>query len=230
MSKILLDEKEILDYVEDSLSEVSTAPIEVFDDKFHHNTKYEDAISIIENGILSGKEQNKLGLVSDETLELFEDTESHANGSESISLAVVGMTDLNPDEFEYDPFSEKHVDILITGDITARRVSTNYGNEYLADDSILTDKFRAIDTRLLAYIESIRVNSTKEPFDVSINQLLDNYNKLKEVALTLKKKSLNIPLREMSSNTGTGLDIDKLASKPKIKIKIKSSSSTSFRI
>lgn len=219
MSKILLDEKEILDYVETSLTDVITAPIEVVDDKFHHNTRYEDAISIIENGILSGKEQNKLGIVSDEKLELFEDTESHANGSESISLAVVGMTDLHPDEFEYDPFSEKHVDILITGDITARRVSTNYGNEYLSDESILTDKFRAIDTRLLAYIESIRVSSTKEPFDVSINQLLANYNKLKEVALMLKERSLNIPLREMSSNNGTGLDIDKLASKPKIKIK-----------
>ena len=106
MSKILLDKKEILDYVEDSLTEVITPPIEVYDDKFHHNTRYEDTISIIENGILSGKEQNKLGIVSDETLELFDDTESHANGSESISLAVVGMTDLNPDEFEYDPFSE----------------------------------------------------------------------------------------------------------------------------
>jgi len=228
MSKILLDEKEILDYVEDSLTDVITPPIEVIDDKFHHNTRYEDAISIIENGILSGKEQNKLGIVSDAKLELFEDIESHANGSESISLAVVGMTDLNPDEFEYNPFSEKHVDILITGDITARRVSTNYGNEYLVDASILTDKFRAIDTRLLAYIESIRVSSTREPFDVSINQLLANYNKLKEVAVVLKKRSLNIPLREMSTNAGTGLDIDKLANKPKIKIK--SSNNISYRI
>lgn len=228
MSKILLDKKEILDYVEDSLTEVITPPIEVYDDKFHHNTRYEDTISIIENGILSGKEQNKLGIVSDETLELFDDTESHANGSESISLAVVGMTDLNPDEFEYDPFSEKHVDILITGDIPARRVSTNYGNEYLSDESILTDKFRSIDTRLLAYIESIRVSSTKESFDVSINQLLANYNKLKEVALMLKNRSLDIPLREMSSNNGAGLDIEKLASKPKIKIK--SNNTSNYRI
>lgn len=219
MSKIILEESDILDYVEESISGIIVDPVEIVDDKFHHNTKYEDTVSVIENGILSGKEQNKLGIVSDEKLELFSDIESHANGSESISLAVVGLTDLHPDEFEYDPFSEKNVDILITGDIHARRVSTNYGNEYLTDNCIMTDKFRAIDTRLLAYIETIRVSSTKEPFDVAINQLLENYNRLREVALLLKKKSLDIPLREMSTNECTGLDIERLSNMPKVKIK-----------
>lgn len=227
MGKVILEKNDVLEYVETSINDIITSPIEVIDDKFHHNTRYEDTISIIENGILSGKEQNKLGIVSDETLELFGDTESHVNGTESISLAVVGMTDLNDDELEYDPFSEKQVDILITGDISARRVSTNYGNEFLSDESILTDKFRAIDTRLLAYIELIR-NSNREPFDVAINQLLDNYNMLKEVALTLKKRELSIPLREMSSNNGCGLDVDKLLTKPKVKLKTKSTS-ISFR-
>lgn len=219
MENVVLDKKEILDYVESSINESTYTTIEVVDDKFHHNTKYEDAVSIIENGILSGKEQNKLGIVSDEKLELFSDIESHVNGTDSISLAVVGMTDLNPGELEYDPFSEKHVDILISGEVPARRVSTNYGNEYLTDDSILNDKFRAIDTRLLAYIETIRISSTCDPFDVSINQLLDNYNKLREVALLLKKKSLDIPLREMSSGERIGLDINKLSSLPKVKVK-----------
>ena len=217
MSKILLEETEILDYVEESINDIKVPTIEVVDDKFHHNTRYEDTASIIENGILSGKEQNKIGLVSDEKLELFSDIESHANGSESISLAVVGLTDLNPNEIEYDPFSEKHVDILISGDVKARRNSTNYGNEFLADDCISSDKFRAIDTRLLAYIASIRTNN-RDPFDVAVNQLMDNYNRLREVALLLKKRSLDIPIREMSSNEGTGLDIDRLSNMPKVKV------------
>lgn len=219
MENVILEKKEVLDYVETSIADVISTPIEVIDDKFHHNTRYEDTISIVENGILSGKEQNKIGLISDETLELFDDTESHANGSESISLAVVGMTDLNPDEFEYNPFCEKSVDILITSDISARRVSTNYGNEYLSDESIMNDKFRAIDTRLLAYIAAIRMSTVKEPVDVSITQVLKNYNNLKELANVLKVKSLDIPLREMSTNQGTSIDIDKLSSMPKVKMK-----------
>ena len=219
MENVILEKKEVLDYVETSIADVISTPIEVIDDKFHHNTRYEDTISIVENGILSGKEQNKIGLISDETLELFDDTESHANGSESISLAVVGMTDLNPDEFEYNPFCEKNVDILITSDISARRVSTNYGNEYLSDESIMNDKFRAIDTRLLAYIAAIRMSTVREPVDVSITQVLKNYNNLKELANVLRVKSLDIPLREMSTNQGTSIDIDKLSSMPKVKMK-----------
>ena len=78
--------------------------------------------------------------LDDEMIKTMDDLDSHANGSESISLAVVGLDDLNPDEFEYDPFSEKQVDILITSDIVARRVTTNYGNEFLSDKSIDVDK------------------------------------------------------------------------------------------
>ena len=136
MQKVILEKNDVLEYVETTLNDIISTPIVVFDDMFHHNTRYEDTISIIENGILTGKDQNKMGILSDEKLELFEDIESHANGSESISLAVVGMTDLYPDEFEYDPFCEKSVDILITGDVSARRVSTNYGNEYITDECI----------------------------------------------------------------------------------------------
>ena len=219
MKKIVLEKQEVLNYIEDSINGVIVAPIKVFDDKFHHNTRYEDAISIIENGILSGKEQSKLGIVSDEKLELFEDIESHVNGSESISLAVVGMTDLNPDEFEYNPFSEKYVDILITGSIPARRTSVNYGNEFLTDDCISADKFRAIDTRLLAYIKSIRLGSNIGSNDKAMDQLLSNYNKLRDVALLLKEKALDIPIREMSNNDESGLDIERLSTMPKVKLK-----------
>lgn len=221
MQEILLKGEHVLDYVEDNIVSCLTSEANVEDDKFHHNTKYKDAISVIENGILSPSELNKLGApgFSDEVIKTMDDIDSHANGSESISLAVVGLDDLMPDEFEYDPFSEKQVDILITSDITARRVTTNYGNEYLSDESIDVDKFRAIDTRLLAFVQTIREKTGEEPFNSSVSELLENYNKLRDMAYLIKKIQLDVPLREMSGNEALAIDIDKISNMPKVKIK-----------
>lgn len=221
MEKLLLDERHVLDYVEDNIISCLSERVEVYDDKFHHNTKYKDALSIIKNGILSPSELSKLGIdvYSDEILSMMSDIESHANGSDSISLAVVGLTDLKPDEFEYDPFSEKLVDFIITSDITARRVTTNYGNEYLTDDSICTDKFKAIDIRLLSFVNSIREERNVESFSSSVNELIENYNKLRDMARLLKDMKLSIPLREMSFYDNTALDIDKMYDMPKVKVK-----------
>ena len=148
-----------------------------------------------------------------------DDIESHANGSDSISLAVVGLEDLHPDELEYDPFSMNQVDILITGEIRARRVSTNYGNEFLTDKSIDVDKFRAIDTRLLAFVQTIRDKVNEESFDSYVSELLHNYNKLRDIAYLLKQKKLDVPLREMSSSESLKINVDKISSMPKVKIK-----------
>lgn len=221
MEKLLIDERHVLDYVEDNIIRCLSERVEVYDDKFHHNTKYKDAISIIKNGILSPSELSKLGVdvYSDEVLSVMSDIESHANGNDSISLAVVGLTDLMPDEFEYDPFSEKLVDFIITSDITARRVTTNYGNEYITDDSICTDKFKAIDIRLLSFVKSIREERNIEAFSSSVNELIENYNKLRDIARLLKDLKLSIPLREMSFYDNTALDIDKMYDMPKVKVK-----------
>lgn len=222
MEKILLKIEHALDFVESSISSCLTNPLIISDDKFHHNTKYKDAISIIRNGILSPSELNKLGIegYTDDVIESMEDIESHANGSEAISLAVVGLEDISPDEFEYDPFSERYVDFLITSDIRARRVSTNYGNEYLSDKSIDTDKFRAIDIRLLSLIQTIRESTNVERDNSSVSELIDNYNKLRDMAKLLRERKLCVPLREMSSNEGVAIDIEKISSMPKVKIKI----------
>lgn len=45
------------------------------------------------------------------------DTESHVNGKNSVSLSVIGLKDLYPNEVEYNPFSPNLVDFLITSDI-----------------------------------------------------------------------------------------------------------------
>ena len=222
MEKILLKSEHALDFVESSINSCLTTPLVVSDDKFHHNTKYKDAVSIIKNGILSPSELNKLGVAgySDDIVQAMSDIESHANGSESISLAVVGLDDISPDEFEYDPFSERYVDFLITSDIRARRVSTNYGNEFLSDISIDTDKFRAIDIRLLSLIQTIRENTNTERTSSSVGELIDNYNKLRDMAKLLRERKLGVPLREMSSEEELAIDIEKISSMPKVKIKI----------
>jgi len=221
MQEIILNSEHVLDYVEGNIEECLGDKAVVEDDKFHHNTKYKDAISVIENGILSPSELNKMGVegFDDEVIKTMDDLDSHANGSESISLAVVGLDDLNPDEFEYDPFSEKQVDILITSDIVARRVTTNYGNEFLSDKSIDVDKFRAIDTRLLSFVQTIREKTGEEAFDSSVRELLDSYNKLRDMAHLIKKIQLDVPLREMSGNDGLEIDVDKISNMPKVKIK-----------
>lgn len=221
MQRIILESEHVLDYVEDNITSCLTGKVIVEDDKFHHNTKYKDAISVIENGILTPSELNKLGIegFDNDTIKAMDDIESHANGSESISLAVVGLQDLHPDEFEYNPFSIKQVDILITSEIRARRISTNYGNEFLSDESIDVDKFRAIDTRLLAFVQTIKDKVNEESFDNSVSELLHNYNKLRDIAYLLKRKKLDVPLREMSGNEALAIDVDKIASMPKVKIK-----------
>lgn len=221
MQRIILESEHILDYVEDNITSCLTGKLVVCDDKFHHNTKYKDVLSVIENGILPLSELNRLGIeeFDNDTIRAMDDIESHANGSESISLAVVGLDDLNPDEFEYDPFSEKQVDILITSEIVARRVTTNYGNEFLSDKSIDVDKFRAIDTRLLAFVQTIRERKDVELIYDSVRELLHNYNRLRDIAYLLKKKKLDVPLREMSGNEELAIDVDKIASMPKVKIK-----------
>ena len=48
MSKVILEKNDVLEYVETTLNDIISTPIEVFDDMFHHNTRYEDTISIIE--------------------------------------------------------------------------------------------------------------------------------------------------------------------------------------
>lgn len=124
---------------------------------YHHNVSYSDTPSVIKNGVLSLREQNKRGITnySEEKIKVLDDTESHINGIDGISLSVVGLNDLMKDEEEYNPFNSRCVDIVISKDIKAYRNSSHYGNEYIADRIILPDKFKAIDIRLLLYIQEL---------------------------------------------------------------------------
>ena len=71
---------------------------------------------------------------------------------------------------------------------------------------------------MLKLASEIKDNQRRNNSD-SIRTLIDKYNQLKNIAITLKTMKLNIPVREMSNNNNYGLDIDKLSKTPKLVLK-----------
>jgi hypothetical protein len=53
----------------------------------------------------------------------------------------------------------------------------------------------------------------------SIKILIQRYNCIRNIAISLRQEGLNIPLREMSYNNCSSLDIDMVASSPKLVLK-----------
>lgn len=216
METISLETKYIKEYINDTINDSSLSPSIVNYAKFHHNTNYCDAPLICKHGILTMMDLNKLGIknFSDSFLHLMDDIESHANGNDGVSLSIVGLTDIYPNEDEYNPFMPFFVDFLVSDEVKAGRCSTHYGNEFVSRTSIGVDKLRSVDIRLLELISSIKPDNTK-----SIKDVIEKYNHLKEIALAIKEMQLDIPLREMSSRNNTSIDIDKISKQPKLILK-----------
>lgn len=211
MECVLIEEKYIKEYIVSKLNEIKNDNIDVIDARYHHNTDYADTPSIIKYGILSLESINNLRIreYSKNLLSTMDDTSSHINGKNGISLAVVGLTDLYKDEFEYDPFDISRVDLLVTSELKASRNSTNYGNEFISYSDINPNMIKSIDIRMLEYLKNIKY----------INELIKKYNYLREIAIELKRNSLDIPIREMSTKNNILLDKDKLIAEPVLKLK-----------
>lgn len=209
---IILDEKDILEYIKSILIESRIKYIDI-SDRYHHNTNYSSCESVIKNGILTINDLNKHGITnySEDFLRKMDDITSHVNGIDGVSLSVVGLTDLNKKEEEYNPFLSNQVDIIVSSDIKAIRRTQNYGNEFVYLKSIPPKMFRTIDIRLFKYIEKIENGK-------SINQLISYYNCLNDIAMSIKETQLDIPLREMSDEKFC-LDIDKLLKSKQIVLK-----------
>lgn len=216
MNTILLDNYYVLDYIKKEINDSKCGIKTVKYADYHHNTKYKNVPLICSNGLLAIKELHNKGLknYSLDLLKQKSDIESHVNGDDAISLSMVGLDDLYPDEFEYNPHSPFMVDILISSFINASRNSTHYGNEFLSYESIKPDKLKSIDIRLLKLISLIDKNTYSNI--ISLSDIIDNYNYLIDISLAIKKCKLDIPLREMSYQDDSLLDIDKLSSLPKI--------------
>lgn len=218
MKKILLEERYILEYIKDMINDFKYCQAQIGNAKYHHNSSYEWAPSICRYGILTIEDISKLNLriFSEKYMKVAGDIESHANGTEAVSLSIVGMTDLYPDEFEYDPINPYRVDFLVSSDIKTDRFTVNYGNEFLSHSSIAVDKLRAVDIRMLNLIKMFEENVKR--YGLKKDELIKNYNKLIEIAMVMEHANLNIPLREMSYEDGDLLDICKLSKTPGIKV------------
>ena len=217
MKTVLLEEKYILEYINDTVSDTRLSGEIIKDAKYHHNTSYKDAQSICKYGILNFLDLNKYGIRKDSTefLNIMDDTESHVNGNSCVSLAVVGLTDLYPNEQEYDPFSPSLVDFLVDSSIKTSRTSIHYGNEFLCYHSINKEFLRSLDIRFLKLLK------LKKPYinDNFITTIIQKYNYLRYIAMEIKKQNLNFPIREMSESTIFDLDLDKLISHPQLVLK-----------
>lgn len=220
MSDIKLDRSDVVDYVKNTLDNSKTNFDHVTDAKYHHNTKYCDASSVIRFGILTMSELNILKLRHDspESLKIMNDTLSQVNGLNGVSLAVTGLDDLYPDEDEFDPFLSDAVDFRIADTLSPRpgRDSTKYGNEFIYRGIIKPEEFRAIDIRILEYIEQLE-NNVSNMGSRSIEELKNNYNNLLDMLKVLKDANLDIPVRETFG--GFSIDKEKMSECPRIVIK-----------
>ena len=218
MSKsIIIEEKFVLDYITQEITDLFRQPVSVNDANYHHNTSYDNASSIIRNGILPISELNSKGIISisDDMLKRMDDVTSHPNGINGVSLAVVGLKDLYSGEMEYNPKDMNSVDFLVTDSIAARRNSTNYGNEFICFDHIQPSQLRSVDIRILKFLDYCKKSSKQS----NIQKLIMMYNCLQDTSNSIKENRLDIPLREMSQESNICLDIDQIAKIQKIVLK-----------
>lgn len=217
MKTVFLEKEKIKDYICDCINSAKVERKEIENAKYHHSTSYKNAISICKYGILTLNDMNIIGIRNDskEFLKIMDDTDSHVNGKNCISLSIVGLKDIYPNEEEYDPFTPNNVDFIISDEINASRISTNYGNEYLSFSSISKDNLKSVDVRLLELIYQNKLFMN----NLSIEAIIQKYNNLKEIALELKRQQLQIPIREMSGSNILELNVQKIVDLPKIKLK-----------
>ncbi len=217
MSKIEVvnyDVDKIYEFVRDNVYSCRTAFTKVSNARFHHNIDYKHVPSAVKHGILSYYYQKKVienrELTPDELYRYSDDF--HVNGTSFISLSTldIDMDSIYEDEWLYDYRTSSDADILVSSDVKAFRNATNYANEFLADGIIPTENFRAIDLRLL---EAEGINKGNR-----IQKLINNYNYLRSIAVSLLENKIDIPLRERSIED-FDLDIEKVKMLPELRVK-----------
>ena len=146
--------KDVLKYMYTTISNLMVG-WQTVEYRYHHNSRYDSAVTICQSVIHSLLELNRRGIktYSKDFLELMSDNESHINGNTLISLAVMGLDDIGPDDIEYNPRSIHKVDFLISDQVIARRDPSHYENEFLSDKSIELDMLKSVDIRLLKLIK-----------------------------------------------------------------------------
>lgn len=215
MNEIIIKEKYILEYIRNMLYSCSYAIKNIDDNayQYHHNTAYEYAPSIIKYGILSIEELNSLGIrsYSKDYLKFIDDIESHVNGKDGISLSVTGLTDLYKDEDEYDPCQSNIVDFLVDENIKTVRNTTHYGNEFISENKISSDKIVSADIRIINYINNLSEKDGKAIFSV-----INKYNQIIMMSKEILRHNRDMQMREMSEGVNRKIDVEKMSEMPRL--------------
>lgn len=215
MNEIIIKEKYILEYIRNMLYACSYAIKNIDDNayQYHHNTAYEYAPSIIKYGILSIEELNSLGIrsYSKDYLKFIDDIESHVNGKDGISLSVTGLTDLYKDEDEFDPCQSNIVDFLVDENIKTVRNTTHYGNEFISENKISSDKIVSADIRIINYINNLSEKDGKAIFSV-----INKYNQIIMMSKEILRHNRDMQMREMSEGVNRKIDVEKMSEMPRL--------------
>lgn len=215
MNEVIIKEKYILEYIRNMLYACSYAIKNIDDNayQYHHNTAYEYAPSIIKYGILSIEELNSLGIrsYSKDYLKFIDDIESHVNGKDGISLSVTGLTDLYKDEDEFDPCQSNIVDFLVDENIKTVRNTTHYGNEFISENKISSDKIVSADIRIINYINNLSEKDGKTIFSV-----INKYNQIIMMSKEILRHNRNMQMREMSEGVNRKIDVEKMSEMPRL--------------
>ena len=216
MNEKIIREKYALEYIRDILSTYSYALKNVDNAKYHHNAPYKDAPLIIKYGVLSMENINKFGIrsYSEDDLILMDDRESHVNGRNGVSLSIVGLTDLYAGEEEYDPFTTEMIDFLIDNNIRAFRSTIHYGNEFVSEGKITSDKIKSADIRLIKYIQDLLKKGRG-----NIEDAVNKYNNFILMSKEIINSNKDIQIREMSDGFNKTIDTLKISEEPRLILK-----------
>lgn len=207
----LIEEKKVLEYIYDTLSSIKYGQ-ENIDARYHHNSSYKYAPSLVRYGILTLDELNEHGVINlSEDQRKILNAEDHVNGTTGVSLSVVGLDDIWRGEEEYNPLSPKVVDFLVSPESIPVRSTMHYANEFVHNGSIKPSEIQSMDVRLIQLLQN------KDKYsDETVKTIIDKYNNLIEAADFILSVNPGIVVREMSNGESYALDVNKLSRTPKI--------------
>ena len=220
MEDIAIEDKYIFEYVKYSLMYFINSSVDIAYAKYHRCSHYENSVSIIKHGILtiSDLRQLKIKEFSPEALKNFSVTDSHINGIDGVSLAVMGLNDLYENEEEYIPYCINNIDLIIDSRVSANRRTNHYGNEYISHGSISNKMIRAVDIRLFEYINE-RMRHPEIINDIEYYKIIEKYNYIREIAQEIIQLDLDIRIRENSDFSMMNLDLERISTSPKLTLK-----------
>ncbi|MBQ9072196.1 MAG: hypothetical protein IJY25_03460 [Bacilli bacterium] len=186
-----------------SCKETSTP---IVDAEFYHQIKMQRVPQVLKNGLFSKRKIAELEgrELTPHERSLYSD-DGRVNGLDYISLSNMNLdfSKMGEKELYFDPFNTIEANIIVSKDINISRSTHNYFNEYLVKDRISPKQFNAIDTRILKILDFDFHDTEKNKLENRIQLMLEYYNYLRNIAITLKENKLDIPLREVSDEVIT---------------------------